>query len=153
MPNSTGHIAQVVGPVVDVHFEISARGAEVELPRIEDALAVKRPDGRNLILEVQQHIGEDTVRCVAMDSTDGLRRGLEVTSTGRPIAMPTGGQIRGRVMNVTGDSIDGMGELDRKETLPIHRDPPKFEDLTTSQEVLFTGIKVIDLLEPYLKGG
>ncbi|MBR5064601.1 MAG: F0F1 ATP synthase subunit beta, partial [Bacteroidales bacterium] len=153
MPNSTGYIAQVVGPVVDVHFDISARNAESELPRISDALQVKRPDGRNLILEVQQHIGEDTVRCVAMDSTDGLRRGLEVTNTERPIAMPTGSQIRGRVMNVTGDVIDGMGEMDRKETLPIHRDPPKFEDLTTSQEVLFTGIKVIDLLEPYLKGG
>ena len=132
MPNSTGHIAQVVGPVVDVHFDIAVRNAEIELPRIEDALVVKRPDGRNLILEVQQHIGEDTVRCVAMDSTDGLRRGLEVTNTERPIAMPTGSQIRGRVMNVTGDAIDGMGELERLETLPIHRDPPKFEDLTTS---------------------
>ena len=153
MPNSVGHIAQVVGPVVDVHFNISVRSAEVELPRIDDALVVKRPDGRSVVLEVQQHIGEDTVRCVAMDSTDGLRRGLEVTNTFRPISMPVGEQIRGRVMNVTGDAIDGMAGLDRLETLPIHREPPKFEDLTTSQEVLFTGIKVIDLLEPYLKGG
>ena len=153
MPHALGHIAQVVGPVVDVHFNISARSAETELPRIDDALAVKRPDGKTLILEVQQHIGEDTVRCIAMDSTDGLSRGLEVENTFRPIAMPVGAQIRGRVMNVTGDAIDGMAELDRQNTLPIHRDPPKFEELTTSQEILFTGIKVIDLLEPYLKGG
>ena len=153
MPQAVGHIAQVVGPVVDVHFDISARSAEMELPRIEDALMVTRPDGKELVLEVQQHIGEDTVRCVAMDSTDGLSRGLEVRNTCQPIAMPVGAQIRGRVMNVTGESIDGMAELDRGNTLPIHREPPKFEDLTTSQEVLFTGIKVIDLLEPYLKGG
>ena len=153
MSNSTGHIAQVVGPVVDVHFDISAREAEKELPRIDDALEVIRPDGRRLILEVQQHIGEDTVRCVAMDSTDGLRRGLEVRNTFLPITMPVGAQIRGRVMNVTGNVIDGMPELDREGALPIHREPPKFEDLTTSQDILITGIKVIDLLEPYLKGG
>ena len=153
MPNSKGHIAQVVGPVVDVHFDVSARQAETELPRIDDALVVKRPDGHRVVLEVQQHIGEDTVRCVAMDSTDGLSRGLEVENTYRPIAMPVGPQIRGRVMNVTGDAIDGMEQLDRVGSLPIHREPPKFEDLTTSQEVLYTGIKVIDLLEPYLKGG
>ncbi|MBQ9410810.1 MAG: F0F1 ATP synthase subunit beta, partial [Bacteroidales bacterium] len=153
MQEKLGRVAQVVGPVVDVHFDISARDAELELPRIGDALKVVRPDGRPVILEVQQHIGEDTVRTVAMDSTDGLRRGLEVENTHRPISMPVGAQIRGRVMNVTGDAIDGMDPLDRTETLPIHRDPPKFEDLTTSQEVLFTGIKVIDLLEPYLKGG
>ena len=153
MLHAVGHIAQVVGPVVDVHFNITARNEEVELPRIDDALVVRRKDGKSVILEVQQHIGEDTVRCVAMDSTDGLSRGLEVENTFRPIAMPVGAQIRGRVMNVTGNAIDGMGELDRNNTLPIHREPPKFEDLTTSQEVLFTGIKVIDLLEPYLKGG
>ena len=153
MPNSTGHIAQVVGPVVDVHFEISARAAEKDLPRIDDALEVTRPDGRKLVLEVQQHIGEDTVRCIAMDSTDGLRRGLEAVNTEKPITMPVGAQIRGRVMNVTGDVIDGMEGLGREGALPIHREPPKFEDLTTSQEILFTGIKVIDLLEPYLKGG
>ena len=153
MAKTVGHIAQVVGPVVDVHFNISARSAEVELPRIHDALKVVRPDGKDLILEVQQHIGEDTVRCVAMDSTDGLSRGLEAVNTAQPITMPVGSQIRGRVMNVTGDAIDGMAPLSRADALPIHRDPPKFEDLTTSQDVLFTGIKVIDLLEPYLKGG
>ncbi|MBO4467548.1 MAG: F0F1 ATP synthase subunit beta, partial [Bacteroidales bacterium] len=153
MANTKGRIAQVVGPVVDVHFDISVQGTESELPKIEDALVVKRSDGSDLVLEVQQHIGEDTVRCIAMDSTDGLSRGLEVFNTGKPITMPVGTQIRGRVMNVTGDAIDGMGQLSHENSFPIHREPPKFEDLTTSQEVLTTGIKVIDLLEPYLKGG
>ena len=148
--SSTGYITQVVGPVVDVHFTLEGGG---DLPRIHEALTVKRENGRTLVIEVQQHIGEDTVRCVAMDSTDGLSRGMAASATGNPIAMPVGAQIRGRVMNVVGDTIDGMGELSRDEALPIHREAPKFEDLTTSQEVLFTGIKVIDLLEPYLKGG
>ena len=147
----TGHISQIIGPVVDVHFATSDESGS--LPSIHEALKVKRPDGRDLVIEVQQHIGEDTVRCVAMDSTDGLRRGLEAVSEGTPISMPTGEMIRGRVMNVTGEAIDGLGELNTATRLPIHREPPKFEDLTTSQEVLFTGIKVIDLLEPYLKGG
>ena len=151
MANLAGHISQIIGPVVDVHFEQT--GGRADLPGIHEALTVERPDGRRLIIEVQQHIGEDTVRCVAMDSTDGLRRGLEVSVTGAPISMPTGAQIRGRVMNVTGEQIDGLGDFDRGNALPIHREPPRFEDLTTSQEVLFTGIKVIDLLEPYLKGG
>ena len=153
MPGLKGHVSQVIGPVVDVHFDLSGEDVVRELPRIHDALVLKRKDGKNLILEVQQHIGEDTVRTVAMDSTDGLQRGMEVTNTSAPITMPVGAQIRGRVMNVTGNCIDGMNELDREGSLPIHREPPKFEDLTTSQEVLFTGIKVIDLLEPYLKGG
>ena len=153
MSGLKGYVSQVIGPVVDVHFDLSGEDVARELPRIHDALVIVRKDGRNLILEVQQHIGEDTVRTVAMDSTDGLQRGMEVTNTFSPITMPVGAQIRGRVMNVTGDSIDGMGALDRNGALPIHREPPKFEDLTTSQEVLFTGIKVIDLLEPYLKGG
>ena len=153
MPAISGHISQIIGPVVDVHFELAGDETAKELPRIHDALAIERPGGGKLIVEVQQHIGEDTVRCVAMDSTDGLRRGLEAVSTSAPISMPVGSQIRGRVMNVTGESIDGLGSLDKAGGLPIHRDPPKFEELTTSQEVLFTGIKVIDLLEPYLKGG
>ena len=150
MENCAGKITQVVGPVVDVHFEPDQQG---ELPRIHESLEVTRPDGRLLVVEVQQHIGEDTVRCVAMDSTDGLSRGMEARATGRPIAMPVGAQIRGRVMNVVGETIDGMDSLSRDNVLPIHREPPKFEDLTTSQEVLFTGINVIDLLEPDLKGG
>ena len=148
-----GHISQIIGPVVDVFFEVSHNDEVRVLPSIHDALKVVRPDGKELVLEVQQHIGEDTVRCVAMDSTDGLSRGLEVSLTGSPIRMPVGAQVRGRVMNVTGDSIDGLGGFETDDALPIHREPPKFEDLTTSQEVLYTGIKVIDLLEPYLKGG
>ena len=148
MAEIKGTIAQIIGPVVDVHFNDVKN-----LPSIHDALKVQRTDGRTLIIEVQQHIGEDTVRCVAMDSTDGLRRGMEAVSTGEPIEMPVGSCIRGRVLNVTGDAIDGLGALDADSSLPIHREAPKFEDLKTSQEVLFTGIKVIDLLEPYLKGG
>ena len=151
MSERTGRISQIIGPVVDIHFDFG--DGPKELPRIHEALSIARGSGLPLIVEVQQHIGEDTVRTVAMDSTDGLRRGLEAVCTGAPIAMPVGPQIRGRVMNVTGNSIDGLGEMDRSEVLPIHREPPKFEDLTTSQEVLYTGIKVIDLLEPYLKGG
>ena len=150
MQEIKGRIAQIVGPVVDVAF----RGAESDsLPSIHDALDVLRPDGRHLVLEVQQHIGEDTVRCVAMDSTDGLRRGLDAVWTGGPIAMPIGDQIKGRLMNVVGQTIDGMDQPNRDTTYPIHRQPPKFEDLTTVQEVLPTGIKVIDLIEPYSKGG
>ena len=150
MELAIGHISQIIGPVVDVHFKnVSSQN----LPGIHEALTIGRPNGGTLVIEVQQHIGEDTVRCVAMDSTDGLRRGMEVKSTGAPISMPAGRQIRGRVMNVTGNTIDGLSKLSSENSLPIHREPPKFENLTTSQEVLFTGIKVIDLLEPYLKGG
>ena len=150
MELATGHISQIIGPVVDVHFKnVSGQ----DLPGIHEALTIKRPNGGTLVIEVHQHIGEDTVRCVAMDSTDGLRRGMEVSATGAPISMPAGQQIRGRVMNVTGNTIDGLPKLSAESKLPIHREPPKFENLTTSQEVLLTGIKVIDLLEPYLKGG
>ena len=151
MSQIIGHISQVIGPVVDVYFE--GTDAELVLPSIHDALEIKRPNGKILVIEVQQHIGENTVRTVAMDSTDGLQRGMKVYPTGGPITMPIGEQIKGRLMNVVGDSIDGMKGLDRKGAYSIHRDPPKFEDLTTVQEVLFTGIKVIDLLEPYAKGG
>ena len=151
MSQIIGHISQVIGPVVDVYFE--GTDAELMLPSIHDALEIKRSNGKTLIVEVQQHIGEKTVRTVAMDSTDGLQRGMKVYPTGGPITMPVGDQIKGRLMNVVGDSIDGMKELDRAGAYPIHRDPPKFEDLTTVQEVLYTGIKVIDLLEPYSKGG
>ncbi|MBP5572914.1 MAG: F0F1 ATP synthase subunit beta, partial [Bacteroidales bacterium] len=144
-----GHITQIIGPVVDVYFE----SGEKDLPKIHDALKVTRPNGRELFLECQQHIGEDSVRTIAMDSTDGLQRGMEVVPTGKPISIPIGNQIKGRLLNVTGDAIDGIGALDRSTEYPIHREPPKYEDLATSKEVLFTGIKVIDLLEPYLKGG
>lgn len=151
MSQLTGNISQIIGPVVDVHFNLDR--SESELPAIHEALKIIRKDGRELVVEVQQHIGEDTVRTIAMDSTDGLCRGMEAICTGSSITMPVGTQIRGRVMNVVGEAIDGMKELNRSEAFPIHREPPKFEDLTTSQEILFTGIKVIDLLEPYLKGG
>ncbi len=148
-----GHISQVIGPVVDVYFEGKDIAASSLLPSIHDALEIKRDNGRTLIVEVQQHIGEDTVRTVAMDRTDGLRRGMEVVPTGKSITMPVGTQVKGRMMNVTGDSIDGMKSLSKENAYPIHREPPKFEELSTSREVLYTGIKVIDLLEPYSKGG
>ncbi|MBP1615470.1 MAG: atpD [Bacteroidetes bacterium] len=151
MSQIIGHISQVIGPVVDVFFDGSE--TDLMLPSIHEALEIKRPNGKKLIVEVQQHIGENTVRTVAMDSTDGLQRGMKVVPTHSPITMPVGAQIKGRLMNVVGESIDGMKDLNRKGAYPIHRDPPKFEDLTTVQEVLFTGIKVIDLLEPYSKGG
>ena len=153
MSQLKGHISQVIGPVVDVYFEGKNIDEALLLPSIHDALTIKRDDGRTLVVEVQQHIGEDTVRTVAMDSTDGLRRGMEVIPTGHPITMPVGNQIKGRLMNVVGDAVDGMKELDKEGAYPIHREPPKFEELSTSQEVLYTGIKVIDLLEPYSKGG
>lgn len=153
MSQIIGHISQVIGPVVDVYFDTKEADTDLLLPSIHDALAIQRNDGRTLIVEVQQHIGEDTVRTVAMDSTDGLQRGMEVIPTGSPITMPVGNQIKGRLMNVVGEAVDGMRPLDKKGAAPIHREPPKFDELSTVQEVLFTGIKVIDLLEPYSKGG
>ncbi len=149
MAKLTGVISQVIGPVVDVTFETEG----TEMPNILDALEITRHDGSVLVVECQQHIGEKTVRAIAMDSTDGLQRGMEVVATGLPIVMPVGDQIRGRLMNVTGMPIDGIGDLDKKGGYPIHRKPPKYEDLSTEKEVLFTGIKVIDLIEPYSKGG
>ena len=153
MSQIIGHISQVIGPVVDVYFEGKGIDTDLLLPSIHDALTIKRNDGRILVVEVQQHIGEDTVRTVAMDSTDGLQRGMEVIPTGHPITMPVGNQIKGRLMNVVGEAVDGMRPLSNEGAFPIHREPPKFDELSTVQEVLFTGIKVIDLLEPYSKGG
>ncbi len=153
MAQIKGSISQIIGPVVDVYFDTQGQDAEKVLPKIFEALVVKRTDGSNLVIEVQQHIGEDTVRCVAMDNTDGLQRGLEVEATGSPITMPAGEQIKGRMMNVTGQPIDGMKSLDMTGSYPIHRPAPKFEELSTHKEMLATGIKVIDLLEPYMKGG
>ena len=149
MSENVGYISQVIGPVVDVSYE----NAGHSIPRIYDALKITRPDGKPLIVEVQQHIGEDTVRTVAMDSTDGISRGMQVENLGAPISMPVGNQVKGRLLNVIGDTIDGMKLLSKEGAEPIHRDPPKFEDLATSSEILFTGIKVVDLLAPYLKGG
>ncbi len=153
MSQITGHISQIIGPVVDVYFDTKGLDAEKVLPKIHDALKVKRSDGRDLIIEVQQHIGEDTVRTVAMDNTDGLQRGLEVVPTGAPISMPSGEQMKGRMLNVIGEPIDGMKPLAKDNPYPIHREAPKYEELSTTKEMLPTGIKVIDLLEPYLKGG
>ena len=149
MSNNKGKISQIIGPVVDVTFENNEAG----LPNIYDSLEINKDNGTKLVLECQQHIGEDTVRAISMDSTDGLKRGVEVVATGAPIKMPAGEDIKGRVFNVIGDAIDGLNELDKSDGLPIHREAPKFEDLSTSTEVLFTGIKVIDLIEPYAKGG
>ena len=148
MSEKFGKIAQVIGPVVDVAFDLEQGG----IPPIYTALKVTRPSG-DLILEVEQHIGEDTVRCVAMDSTDGLQRGMRVESLERPIAVPTGDQVKGRLFNVIGDAIDHLPEIKTDAVRAIHQPAPEFDDLTIGTEILFTGIKVIDLLEPYSKGG
>jgi len=148
MSSLKGKISQVIGPVVDVAFE---KG--LELPNIYDALEVFKTDGTRVVLEVQAHVGENSVRTISMDSTDGFTRGMEATSTGLPIKVPTREKIKGRLFNVVGEAIDGINEVDNSDGLPIHREAPKFEDLSTSTEILFTGIKVIDLIEPYAKGG
>ncbi|HUP11011.1 MAG TPA: F0F1 ATP synthase subunit beta, partial [Niastella sp.] len=145
MPN-VGKIKQIIGAVVDVQFE-------GKLPEIYNALELKRQNGEVLVMEAQQHLGEDSVRCIAMDGTEGLVRGMVVTDTGAAIAMPTGEAIKGRLFNVIGEAIDGIAPVKSDKGLPIHRNAPRFEDLSTESEVLFTGIKVIDLLEPYAKGG
>ena len=147
MDQSKGRVIQVIGPVIDVSFE----GEGSILPQIYDALEIPRGED-TLIIECQQHIGEKTVRCIAMDSTDGIRRGMDVFGTGSPIRMPRGINALGRLLNVTGDPVDGLGKLP-KDGPEIHSDPPKYENLTTETQVLFTGIKVIDLIEPYAKGG
>ena len=144
-----GKVIQVIGPVVDVSFD--ATGAD--LPNIHDALTITREDGEKLIVECQQHIGEHSIRTIAMDSTDGLERGMEVVSLDSPITMPNGEQIKGRLLNVVGKPIDGIGKVDKTGGYPVHSEPPLFNDLATESEILFTGIKVIDLLEPYVKGG
>ncbi|MCO5268001.1 MAG: F0F1 ATP synthase subunit beta [Brumimicrobium sp.] len=148
MSGIKGEVLQVIGPVVDVSFN-----KEAELPKIYDALYVQKADGSKVVLEVQSHVGENTVRTISMDSTDGFTRGMEVVATGKAIAMPSGEQVKGRVFNVVGDTIDGVGQMEESRGLPIHREAPEFEELSTASEVLFTGIKVIDLIEPYAKGG
>ncbi len=141
-----GKIKQIIGAVIDVQFE-------GQLPDLFNALELKRETGEKLVLEVQQHLGEDSVRTIAMDGTEGLVRGMEVVDTGKAIAMPTGEGIKGRLFNVTGDPIDGLPAVDKSNGRPIHAMPPAFENLSVATEVLFTGIKVIDLIEPYAKGG
>jgi len=149
MANNKGKIKQIIGAVIDVSF---AEGGV--LPEILNALEVKRDSGEILVLECQRHLGEDSVRTIAMDSTEGLTRGMEVIDTGIAITMPVGAAIKGRLFNVVGEAIDGIGKVEKgSNAYPIHRKPPKYEELSTESEVLFTGIKVIDLLEPYPKGG
>ncbi len=143
---NVGKVKQVIGAVVDVQFH-------GKLPEIYNALEMKRENGDILVMEVQQHLGEDSVRCIAMDGTEGLVRGTDVTDTGIPIAMPIGEGINGRLFNVTGDPIDGLPAVSKVGGRPIHNKPPLFENLSTASEILYTGIKVIDLIEPYAKGG
>jgi len=149
MAKMIGKIIQVIGPVIDVSFEETGD----KLPSIYEALEIERESGEKLIVEVQQHVGEHTVRTIAMDSTDGLQRGTKVVATGEAIKMPKGDTVKGRLLNVVGEAIDGIGKVDSSEGYQVHNHPPKYEDLSTETEVLFTGIKVIDLLEPYAKGG
>ena len=148
--SNTGKIKQIIGPIVDVSFE----EGNTQLPKILNALEITRPNGEKVVLECQQHLGEESVRCIAMEATDGLTRGMDVLDLGTPIMMPTGEGIKGRLFNVVGDSIDGINlDVSKENGYPIHRKPPRYEDLSTDSEILFTGIKVIDLLEPYAKGG
>ena len=149
MSHNSGKISQIIGPVIDVVFDNTDSG----LPKIYDALEITKNDGTKMIIECQQHIGENSIRAVAMDSTDGLKRGMEVFPKGDPILMPIGDEIKGRLFNVVGDAIDGIGDVSKEGGYPIHRPAPEFKELSTSTEVLFTGIKVIDLIEPYAKGG
>jgi F-type H+-transporting ATPase subunit beta len=142
-----GRVSQIIGPVIDVEFN------EGELPAIYNAVTITRDDKSILVLEAQQHLGENLVRCVAMDSTDGLMRGLEAVDTGVPISVPVGPEVLGRLINVVGTPIDEKGAINTKKRYPIHRPAPEYEDLSTTSEILETGIKVIDLLEPYSKGG
>jgi len=148
---NTGTIKQVIGPVVDIEF------ASGQLPAMYNALKLTNPaisdDEWNLVVEVASHLGENTVRCISMDTTEGLRRGGQAMDTGAPIAMPVGQEVLGRIMNVIGEPIDELGELKTTQTRPIHRQPPTFTDQTVSVEAFWTGIKVVDLLAPYTKGG
>jgi F-type H+-transporting ATPase subunit beta len=151
MSNIKGKIIQVIGPVVDIEFD------EGNLPKIFNAIRIPRTstEGKteDLIVEVQQHLGEDRVRAVAMDSTDGLVRGMDVFDTGKPISVPVGPSTLGRLINVVGDGIDGLGEIKAEKRYPIHRPAPAFKNLSTQTQMFETGVKVIDLMEPYSKGG
>jgi F-type H+-transporting ATPase subunit beta len=149
MAKIIGEVIQVIGPVVDVSFEKSGE----ELPNIHEALEIERQDDHVLVIECQLHIGEHSIRAIAMDSTDGLQRGMKVTATGEAIKMPRGDTVKGRLLNVIGQAIDGIGKVDNSGGYQVHNRPPTYENLSTESEVLFTGIKVIDLLEPYAKGG
>ncbi len=144
---SDGRILQIIGAVIDVQFE------DGNLPELLTALEIAREDKSKVVLEVQQHLGEQTARCVSMDTTDGLVRGMAVKSTGKPITVPVGPETLGRLMNIIGEPIDEIGPIKTEKHYPIHRDAPKFDTLDTKSDMYETGIKVIDLLEPYAKGG
>jgi F-type H+-transporting ATPase subunit beta len=144
---SKGRVLQVMGPVVDIQFE------QGHLPEIYNAIKVKRGDGTQLTVEAAVHLGDNTVRCVSMSSTDGLVRGTEAENTGKAISVPVGPATLGRVFNVLGEAIDNKGEVNAEEFHPIHRPAPEFEELSTAEQILETGIKVVDLLAPYAKGG
>jgi len=143
----TGKVRQVIGPVVDVEF------AHGQLPQIRSACRIKRAGASDLVIEVAQHLGENTVRCIAMDTTDGLVRGMPVESDNEPITIPVGKEVLGRIINVIGEPVDEMGPVKTQKRYPIHRPAPSFEEQDTRTEMLETGIKVVDLLEPYTKGG
>ena len=145
--SETGKIVQVIGPVVDIRFTSD------HLPAIRNAIKINMPDEKTMTVEVAQHIGDDIVRCIAMSSTDGLVRGMDCVDTGAPIMVPVGEEVLGRMFNVLGEPIDGLGEVHAKKYMPIHREAPSFAQQQTSTEILETGIKVIDLLCPYNKGG
>ena len=149
MAQLTGKVIQVIGPIVDVEFGIETQ----ELPRIDDALEILADGGMRIVIECQQHVGEHTIRCISMDSTDGLQRGMSVVALGTPISMPLGDEVKGRLLNVVGRPIDGIGPVKTDKKSAIHKPAPIFEDLSTETEILYTGIKVIDLIEPYSKGG
>ena len=145
--SNTGKILQVIGPVVDIRFDAE------HLPSIKNAILIKTDDGQQMTAEVAQHVGDDVVRCIAMSSTDGLVRGMDCIDTGNPIEVPVGDAVLGRMFNVLGEAIDGLGEVKVDKKMPIHREAPTFAEQTTQNEILETGIKVIDLLCPYAKGG
>nr|MCR5108512.1 F0F1 ATP synthase subunit beta [Lachnospiraceae bacterium] len=145
--NNVGKITQVIGAVLDVKFTGG------ELPEINEAISVKRTNGEDLVVEVAQHLGDDTVRCIAMGPTDGLVRGMDAVATGGPINVPVGENTLGRIFNVLGDPIDNKPAPEGVDRYPIHRKAPSFEEQSTSTEMLETGIKVVDLLCPYQKGG
>ena len=152
MPENIGHVIQVAGPVVDAQF------VESKMPPIYQALKVvsdgyKVPAPINVILEVQQHLGEGRVRCVAMEPTDGMVRGMKAIDLGGPISVPVGRGTLGRIMNVIGEPVDKLGPIAHKKTMPIHRPAPPFDEQATTAEMFETGVKVIDLVQPFLKGG
>ena len=145
--SNTGKIVQVIGPVIDIRFDAE------NLPSIKNAISIQLSDGTKMTAEVAQHIGDDVVRCIAMSSTDGLVRGMDCEDTGAPIEVPVGDEVLGRMFNVLGEPIDGLGEVKTEKKMPIHREAPTFAQQQTQNEILETGIKVIDLLCPYAKGG